>query len=579
MHDRYDMGRQTSTGENVRPKRLARLMSLLVLALLAAACFGGSAHHPPKPAVVPPVTATTTEPPQSRPNILVIEADDMRTDELRFMPNVRAYIERTGLNFANSFAPYPLCCPSRSSFLSGEYAHNHGVLGTRAPFGFQAFNDSHTLATALQAGGYDTALVGKYLNGYGQQPIHGTNQSSLHYVPPGWTDWMAGSDHLWKPGQKFQGGTYNYFHLTQLINGKLRQFPNRYNTTVQATQTRGLISKYAASPKPWFIWWTPIAPHYGNPRESDDPPPIRQDNGRTIKFETPARPKWVMGIYDKQITHGLGVPPGHPAETNMSDKPLYLRRQPLLNAQEKAALTNVSRQRAEALYVLDHQIGITLNRLRSTGQYANTVLVFTSDNGYYLGEHRKRQGKINLHEPSLRVPFLISGRGIPHGVRYDPITTVDLASTFLNLAGLSAMPRTDGINMVPVIKHGDRGWKVPVVTEGMMSAYPKGVRRWGFNSQLNTRGLRLGRWKITMYQTGEVELYDLQKDPLELNSLQANPKYAGVLRMMRRLELQYMNCRQAQCRRPLPKRWQVSVAEERSITLHEMARTEQYYNS
>ena len=102
----------------------------------------------------------------------------------------------------------------------------------------------------------------------------------------------------------------------------------------------------------------------------------------------------------------------------------------------------MTRQRAESLLVLDVQIGRTISRLSASGQLANTVIVFTSDNGYYLGEHRKRQGKINLHEPSLRVPLIIAGPGVPAGRRYDPVTTVDLAPTLAAYAGADA--RADG---------------------------------------------------------------------------------------------------------------------------------------
>src|SRR5690606_27210621 len=138
------------------------------------------------------------------------------------MPNVRRFIAERGLTFENSFAPYPLCCPSRASFLTGKYAHNHHVLSHVAPWGFGSFDDSDTLATRLRDGGYATALVGKYLNGYGKQPVRGTDEPSLEYVPPGWDAWYAGSDHIWRPGETYRGrpmhgSTYAYFDLTQNI--------------------------------------------------------------------------------------------------------------------------------------------------------------------------------------------------------------------------------------------------------------------------------------------------------------------------------------------------------------------------
>lgn len=545
--------------------------------LTAAACGGGGtpprAQHHSTPA------ATGYVPSVTRPNILVIEADDMRSDELKFMPNVRKLIAARGLTFENSFAPYPLCCPSRASFLSGKYAHNHHVLSHVAPFGFQSFDDHLTLATELQGVGYQTALVGKYLNGYARQHQFGSRKSSLHYVPPGWTQWMAGSDHRFPAGSPDKGGTYNYFSMTQNINGKVVPHPGTYSTNLLAGQTRDLLTRFGAAKKPWFVWWTPVAPHFGSPHEPDDPPGIPRSDGKPQKFQTPARPDWVKGRFDSDITHALGTPEFGPAESDMSDKPRYLRDVPEMQPIEKEALTEVARQRAESIYVLDKQVGRTLQRLRKSGQYDNTIIAFTSDNGYFLGEHRKRTGKILPHEPSLRVPFLIAGPGIEHGRRYDPITTIDMAPTFASYAGLKAMPDADGISLVPTIEKGDRGWTRPVLTEGMMGGgFPKRIDERGFRTALNERGIRTARYKYVKYATGEVELYDLKTDPLELESRQDDPAYNDIQRQLDALWNQYVNCKQATCAAPMPKRFRATVGEERSITDHEDLRTRQYYS-
>lgn len=573
----------------MRVQRLAGTVVVLLLAGGIAACGGGADQPARRTTAKPGTAATTTAPPSTlhpvkRPNLLVIEADDMRTDELRWMPNVTRFLGGNGLTFENSFAPYPLCCPSRASFLTGRYAHNHHVLSHASPFGFGSFDDSDTLATRMQAGGYQTALVGKYLNGYGEQPVHGTRRSSLTYVPPGWTDWYAGSDHLWRPGEtwkgkEFHGGTYAYYNLTQNVNGRVETSPGRYSTRVLAEQTRGLIRKFGETGKPWFIWFTPVAPHHGSPDEPDDPRPTRMTNGRMVKWRTPARPDWVKGRFDAEISHGLGTPPHGSAEADISDKPRWLRAYPELTDEEKRAERDVTRQRAEALYVLDREIGRTLETLRRTGQYDDTVLAFTSDNGYYLGEHRKRQGKIELHEPSLRVPFLISGPGVPHGRRYDPISTVDLAPTFASYAGIEPPAEVDGADMRPVIEHGDRGWSRPIVTEGMMGEYPRNVRTGGFDSALNTRGLRLGRWKLMEYSTGEKELYDLRTDPLELQNLAADPQHRTVLAELEQLWRRYENCAGPDCLAPLPAGFRTTLAQTRAITDNETRRVAQYYGN
>jgi N-acetylglucosamine-6-sulfatase len=557
------------------------LAAVCALALLAAC---GTTHPDaegrrrphPRQTLVTPEPPAAQEPKQARPNVLVIEADDMRWDDLRWMPNVRRLLQRRGLTFENSFAPYPLCCPSRASFLTGMYAHNHHVYSHEEPFGFASFHDRRTIATVLQKAGYQTALVGKYLNGYGQQPVRRTGRSSLLYEPPGWTQWLAGSDHQWQPWDLLHGNTYDYFDLTQNVNRTIRSFPGRYSTGVMAAQTRRLLTTFGRSKAPWFIWWTPIAPHHGSPNEPDDPQPSLRSDGDVTRWETPARPDWVKGRFDRQITHGAGTPLTGSAEEDVSDKPRYLRRLPELSLAERAAETEVTRQRAESLFVLDVQIGRTISRLSASGQLANTVIMFTSDNGYYLGEHRKRQGKINLHEPSLRVPLIIAGPGVPKGRRFDPVTTVDMAPTLASYAGVR-MPGADGIALNPLIADGDRGWDRAVVTEGMMSegSYAKHHRLGP--TPLNTRGLRLGRWKITRYSTGETELYDLRTDPLELMNLSRVPRYAAVLSGLEQLYRTYSDCRRHECRAKLPPGWRLTPDEERRLTQHELRATTRYF--
>ncbi len=559
---------------------MATVLALVVGLGTIAAC-GDGGTKPARPRATPPAKTlpTTYVPSVKKPNMLVIETDDMRWDELKFMPNVRKLIKNRGLAFENSFAPYPLCCPSRASFLTGKYAHNHHVLSHVDPFGFQSFDDRTTLATELQDGGYRTALVGKYLNGYARQHVYGSNKPSLRYVPPGWDQWLAGSDKVFPAGHPLHGGTYNYFSMTQNINGKVVPHPGVYSTRLLSQQVQDVVGGFSKKPDPWFVWWTPVAPHFGSPHEPDDPAPVLRSDGVLSKFATPARPARVRGMFDSQVTHPLGVPPFGPVEADVSDKPRYLSKLPDLSVEEKAALTEVTRQRGESLYVLDRQIGVVLKRLQRLGEYDDTVVAFTSDNGYYLGEHRKRTGKILSHEPSLRVPFLIAGPGIKHGKRFDPITTVDLAPTFADYAGLNGMPDADGISLVQTIEKGDRGWTRPVVTEGRMGdrAYVKHAPLRGFDTALNERGVRTARWKYVRYSTGEVELYDLKDDPLELESRQDDPVFAGIRGKLEKLWDQYYDCKGAACAKPLPREFRATVAQTKAITDNQYRRTRAYY--
>ncbi|GGF52185.1 sulfatase [Marmoricola endophyticus] len=570
---------------------LAATLALTCVAAVAA-CSTGSSPTPSQEAKRrPPLTASASLPAASypavaKPNILVIETDDMRADDFDAMPNVEKLIADRGLRFQNSYAPNPLCCPSRASFLSGKYSHNHKVYSQIDPYGFGAFDDRTTIATVLQKQGYSTGLIGKYLNGYGQQPTHLTRRSSVRYVPPGWASWQAGLDHRWPRSSPNRGGTYHYFAMTQNDNGRVVPHPGEYSTDLTAQQTRATIDRFGAArtpagrSKPWFVWWTPTAPHFGVPVEPDDPKPMRRTDGKKEFIATPARPDWVKGLFDDRIDHPPGMPPHGPAEADMSDKPRYLRSVPEADAQEKRAVTELARQRAEALYALDRQIGATLQRLRTTGQLARTLIVFTSDNGYFLGEHRKRQGKTLPHEPSLRVPLLIAGPGVPTGVRYDPATTIDLAPTFAGYAG-TAMPGADGRDLRATIAGPDRGWDLPLVTEGLaqLPGYESPSDVPGFDTGLNIRGVRTGRYKWVEYASGETELYDLAKDPLEMDSVASDPAYAGVVAELRRVWQQYSSCAQAQCRVPLPADLRLTSQQNRDLTLNEAYRTNAFYQN
>jgi N-acetylglucosamine-6-sulfatase len=149
----------------------------------------------------------------------------------------------------------------------------------------------------------------------------------------------------------------------------------------------------------------------------------------------------------------------------------------------------------------------------------------------------------------------------------------------LAYAGNQQMPQTDGVSMVQVIEKGDRGWDTPVVTEGRMGdrGYAH-VYRSGFRTALNTKGIRTARYKYVRYSTGEEELYDLKKDPLELESRQDDPAYAGIKRALKALWWEYYDCKEAACDKPLPQRFRATVAQVKRITDAEFARTRAYYS-
>jgi len=523
----------------------------------------------PPPEVVPAAEL----PPNDGPNVLVVTMDDMRWDELRYVPHVRRHVMRRGLRFSNSFAPNPLCCPSRASFLTGQYSHNHRVYTHEPPYGYAAFDDHLTLGTALNSAGYQTALVGKYLNGYGKQPSRVTGGPSETYVPDGWTDWMVSIEKRWPAGSPFRGGTYHYWAFTQNVNGTVTDNRGGYSSVVVGDQVRGVVRHYAGTGHPWFVWATPVAPHFGGPQEADDPSPYRTKRGTLSTFHTPARPAWVKGRFDDQIKRAPGVRRAtRPSERDVSDKPEFVRKLPDLVRAERRALVEVQRQRAESLFAWDREFGRIVRTLKKTGQYDDTVIVFTSDNGYFTGEHRQRSGKIKAYEPSLRVPLVIAGPGIPHGVRRAPVTTIDVTATVLDLAGAS-LPAVDGSSIVPVFA-ADRPWTVPVVTEG---SQPLPHEVGGFPGALTEMGLRTGRYAYFRYSTGEGELYDLATDPLQLRSRYDDPAYRDVRRDLTRLWKQYRMCAADECRVPLPPAYQLSVHDLVDLTTHQAAAIRKYY--
>ena len=325
-----------------------------------------------------------------------------------------------------------------------------------------------------------------------------------------------------------------YFHLLLNHNGSIDDSRKGvYQTVAEGRLTRRLVRRYHRSPKPFFLYFAPIAPHVGAPREKGDPTGVVLPGpGTPERFKTPARPGRVKGRFDRQITHASGLPAdGSSSQRNVEGLPRPMRWLPTISGQERAAMLSLTRQRAEALSVLDQQVARLVATLKKTGEYDDTVLMFTSDNGYFLGEHRNRQGKIWAHEPSLRVPFLVAGPGIPHGQRFDPVTTVDVAATILDLGGAAPPRPADGSSVVPSFTE-DRGWRQPVVVEGEVDAPEMNTAKQdpppGFDNPLTGTGVRTARWKYVRYVDGDAELYDLTRDPNELRNVYGKPRYAGV---------------------------------------------------
>lgn len=441
------------------------------------------------------------------PNFVYIVADDLDVEMMQYMPKTRRLVRDQGIELERFYTPYSLCTPSRVSVLTGRYPHNTRVLGNDAPDGGHSAFVSHgaeasTIAVWLEAAGYRTSLVGKYVNGY---PASGLGDN---YQPPGWTDWHA-----------LVRNVYGFFNYAMVENGRRVQYgtaADDYSTDVIARKAAKLIDEYEADDqRPFFLYVAPTAPH-----------------GPAV-----AAPRHADLFTAKQL-------PDDPAfnEPNVSDKPAWIRARPLLDAAKIDDVKTTYRKRLRSLQAVDDLVETVVNELEATGELDRTVLVFTSDNGFKRGQHRLPGGKTTAYEPDILLPFYIRGPGIPAGqTRQHVSLTIDLAPTFAEYAGV-AVVGVDGTSLVPIL--GDSpvdpaggGWRTEFLVINRPSGTEPGAPRFS--------ALRSG--KHVYVQTGdERELYDLDADPHELQSRHATADPALLAALAARLE-QLLGCAGADC--------------------------------
>jgi N-acetylglucosamine-6-sulfatase len=425
--------------------------------------------------------------PDRRPNVVVLMTDDQTLESMRVMPGVRRTLAERGTMFSRSFVSFSLCCPSRATFLTGQYAHNHGVVGNRPPTGgYGALEAAETLPVWLRRAGYLTMHVGKFLNRYGMD-------GPPTDVPPGWDEWHASVDPL----------TYEYYGTRLNENGALRTYPADYSTDLYARRAEELIARAPARGGPFFLSVGFLAPHAGGPPEADDPAslatptPARRHRDRFAAAPLPAAVRAAA------------------AEADLSDKPSFLRERPPIGPAEAEAIEENYRQRLESLLAVDEAVVSIVDALRDSGELARTLVIFTSDNGFFHGEHRMASEKMLAYEPSIRVPLILRGPGVPAGVeRRQLVTNADLAPTILDVAGASATKPQDGTSLLPLLADPGRGRDRDLLLEG-----PEGFTVDSY------RALRTDRYLYVRYATGERELYDLRRDPLELRSLHDDPSH------------------------------------------------------
>jgi arylsulfatase A-like enzyme len=420
-----------------------------------------------------------------RPNIVLINTDDQAPHMLDFMPTALNEIAAKGVTFASSFATTPICAPSRASLLSGNYAHTHGVLNVGGANGGAARfvgPDLETLAVWLQRTGYRTGHFGKYINGY--QLL--CDDSSC-YVPPGWDVWRAFPlDHY-----------YNYLLSVDGPKVAYGNAPADYSTDVLRDQALAFLDAHPGEPV--FLYFSAYAPHVETPNLIPVPAP-------------------------RHLNLFAGVVPWRPPsymEADVSDKPAWVQALPVVVAPILVGFIDGSRQLGlEALLATDEAIAAILDKLAAQGRLADTVVVFTSDNGYTFGEHRTF-GKQHPYEEAIRIPLsirydrLLRERG---AVRSDLALNIDLAPTLAEWAQVpSALrPPVDGLSLTRAAAGSEALARDAVLIEQWQP------RRFA--------GVRTQEWKYVRHQTGERELYDLANDPAELvNVASLQPALADQL--------------------------------------------------
>ena len=333
------------------------------------------------------------------PNVILIVTDDQAWNTLWAMPIVQARLVARGTTFSNAFTPTSVCCPSRATILTGQYAHTHDVWSNQFPLGgFDRFGDSSTLATWLDDAGYRTGLIGKYLNGY--------DAEDASYVPPGWDRWLG---LIHDPH-----GSYLDFDVSN--EGRLAHNARDYVTDFLRDEAAEFIR---ASAEPFFLYFSPTAPHM-----DAIPAPRHEDAFSDLqRFRPPSF-----------------------NEGDVSDKPAWVSGARPLSEERIQDLDQLRIDMYETLLAVDEAVAALLEATREEP----TIVLFTSDNGFEFGEHRLR-GKNDAYDHTSRIPLVVRQDGVvPAGAVDRRIAlNVDLAQTIGSAAGVPT-PGAEGLDLFGV---------------------------------------------------------------------------------------------------------------------------------
>ena len=456
----------------------------------------------------------------SKPNFLVVVTDDQTLEQMRALPKTERLVGRKGTVFSDAVVTTPHCCPSRASYLTGQYAHNHGILSNK--HGYPAFVDpGNVLPVWLQRAGYTTAHLGKFLNGY--EKVVGP----ITTVAPGWDEWAT----LLKPRR--------FLDYELQVNGESVKYGEEhrdYLTNVLTERAKRLIGNFsAAGDDPFYIQVDDYAPHSG----AGDP------SGECKDFTGALGSGW-RRYGDKPLPA-----PESFNEKEIEDKPIFVQRHDRLGKGTKERMRNAYRCALASLETVDEGVKELVNELDEAGELEDTVILFTSDNGYFYGEHRIPGSKTLPYEETIHVPLLIrlpeSLRGDERVNRVDQqVANIDLAPTILDLAdatpcngeGCRAM---DGRSLLPLLQDrngfpSDRALIVEL-TQGKEKVKP--TLSCSYQGIRTSREIYVEHTSVprpsdrTCQPASEVEHYDLRSDPFELENLGPDTTLAARLAALR----------------------------------------------
>jgi N-acetylglucosamine-6-sulfatase len=483
-------------------RRFATLASVALLGALVSAVVS-----------VTPAEASGLSRDRVRPNIVLILTDDMRHDELRFLPAVRR-LQRSGVTFDRALSADSLCCPARATLLTGKLAHNHKTMGNSpGTFGgysvFAQNNDIQDLLPQwLHDRGYRTAWIGKYLNGIG---------GDLRFRQPDW-------DYFAVPVT----GVYSYWSDRFSINGRFRT-SRAYRELYTRRLLLDRIRSWAPGKRPFFVLDSTIAPHRSG----------GSDDGGNFP-----RPQSIHAGFDPgrlDIRPSVG-------ETDLSDKPVWLQQYAARFSKPLSYPVTLETHRVEALMSVNDTVRDLVRTLRQEHELDRTELIFTSDNGFMLHEH-DMSNKNKPYDESVNVPLVVRGPGFRGGGSADQtVSLADVTATIRRLAGVGRPHGADGVALQDVLADPQYFDGRPVEIEGSVAQFPDQATLPTDSIGRFYTGVVWGPYTLDHYQTGDWEFYDRTQDPWELqNSFTPFPSPGSPQALLQQWYATHVDCRGQAC--------------------------------